>query len=379
MLPQAAQARKAIWEAVDPHTGKRRIDMAFPREFRSSTNEAEMLIRFTWGSIWRVVGSDNYDALVGSPPAGVVFSEWPLADPAAWGIISPILAENNGWVIFPYTPRGKNHGWSLYNSRKDDPKWHVELQTVDDTGLISAEALAEDLADKIAIFGEDQGRALYEQEWYCSFEAAIQGAYYGGEMKRASDDGRICGVPAERGPEVITAWDIGIDDATAIWFAQMVGREVHVIDYYEASGMDVRHYVDVLRERGYSYGEHLMPHDAGYREKGSGKTYAQQAKESNIPGRVRVLPRTDNLLGDINASRQFIAKCWFDEDRCQRGIEALRQYRREWNDKMQTWHQRPQHDWTSHGADAFRYLATGFEAAQPVTLPVRKKRSAWAA
>ena len=377
MLPQQAQARKAIWEAVDPHSGKRRIDMAFPLEIRASTNEGEMLIRFKNGSIWRVVGSDNYDALVGSPPAGVVMSEWPLADPRAWGYLSPILAENGGWAIFAYTPRGKNHGWSLYNGMKSDPKWHVEVKTVDDTGVIDAEALADDLATKIAIESVDQGKALYEQEWFCSFEAAITGAYYGSEMKRATDNDRICGLPVERGPEVHTAWDIGIDDATAIWFAQMVGREVRVVDYYEDSGQDAAHYAGVLNDKGYTYGEHLMPHDAGYREKGTGKTYEQQIGEAGLRGSIRVLPRTNNLIADINTTRQFISQCWFDEKRCDRGIEALRQYRRQWNDKLQTWHQRPLHDWTSHGSDAFRSLATGFEGTKKVKLP-KRTRSPWA-
>ncbi len=380
MLPQQSQARKAIWEAVDPHTGKRRIDMAFPQEIRESTNEGEMLIRFKCGSIWRVVGSDNYDSLVGSPPAGVVMSEFPLADPAALGYLSPILAENGGWMIFAYTPRGMNHGWKLYNGKKNDPKWHVEIKTVDDTGVISPDALAADLSEKEAIFGVDQAKALWEQEWYCSFDAAIAGAYYGSEMKRATDGDRICLLPVERGPEVHTAWDLGIDDATAIWFAQQVGREVRIIDYHADSGMDAANYVQVLKDKGYTYGEALLPHDAGYREKGTGKTYEQQLIEAGMPGRTRVIPRTNNLIGDINTTRQFISKCWFDEKRCERGIEALRQYSRRWNDKMQTWHVKPQHDWTSHGADAFRSLAIGFDnVSSKVKLPKRVRGSAWAA
>ncbi len=363
MLPQAAQARKAIWEAVDPHSGQRRIDLAFPARVRRRTNEAEMLIELVNGSIWRVVGSDNYDALVGSPPAGVVLSEWALADPTAWAYLSPILAENGGWAVFAYTPRGKNHGWSLYQAARRDPDWHCELRTVDDTGVIDRAALIADLRDKQALYGAEQGRALWDQEWYCSFEAAVQGAYWGGELRTAAEEGRITRVPVDRAVPVTTAWDIGIDDATAIWFAQVVGREVRVIDYHEESGRDAAHYVDVLRERGYRYAEHLLPHDAERREIGTGKSYAQLLREAGIEGSVRVLARTRDLLGDINAVRRFLGTCWFDEERCGRGLEALRQYRREWDDRRHTWRQTPLHDWTSHAADAFRLLASGLRPA----------------
>lgn len=182
MLPLASQARKAIWEAVNPHTGKRRIDEAFPAALRASTNDQEMFIRFVNGSTWRVVGSDNYDTLVGSPPAGVVLSEWALAKQEAWAYLSPVLAENGGWALFITTPRGRNHAARMHMAAMDDPVWWAGVQTVADTGAIAQAALDQDLKEKIDLFGAEIGRSLWEQEWYCSFDAATESALIPGSV-----------------------------------------------------------------------------------------------------------------------------------------------------------------------------------------------------
>jgi phage terminase large subunit len=355
MLPEYEQARKAIWTAVNPHTGLRRIDEAFPREIRDSTNEQGMFIRFRNGSTWQVVGSDNYNSLVGAPPAGLVVSEWALADPAAWAYLSPILVENGGWSLFLYTSRGKNHGHSLWQSAKGRPDWHVERQTVEDTKVINPQALVEIKADLIALYGEEDGEALFEQEWYCSFEAAIIGSYYGRIIARLERDKRVTAVPYDPEYPVYTSWDLGIDDSTAIWFAQICGREIRVIDYYEARGQALVQIGMAIKQKGYLYQEHYGPHDMDTREMTTAKTRKQALEEIGIkPIRTgSKLPVADG----INAVRNILPRCIFDEKKCEKGLNALRQYRTDWDDKAKTARKNPKHDWTSHGADAFRELA----------------------
>lgn len=355
MLPEYEQARKAIWSAVNPHTGIRRIDEAFPREIRESTNEQGMFIRFRNGSTWQVVGSDNYNSLVGAPPAGLVVSEWALADPAAWAYLSPILVENGGWALFLYTSRGKNHGHSLYRSAKGREDWHVERQTVDDTGIFDQHALAEAKDDLVALYGEEDGEALFEQEYYCSFDAAVIGSYYGRLIARLERAKRITAVPYDPQFPVYTAWDLGIDDATAVWFAQIIGREVRIIDYLEARGRSLIEIAKQVRSRPYLYEEHYGPHDMDTREMTTAKTRKESLEEVGIrPIRVgSKLPVADG----INAVRNLLPRCVFDEVACEKGLNALRQYRTDWDDKNKTPRKNPLHDWSSHGADAFRELA----------------------
>lgn len=379
-LPEYAQARKALWNAVNAHTGKRRIDEAFPPEIVSRRSEQEMFIELVNGSTWQLIGSDKYDSTVGAGPAGIVYSEWALANPAAWAYHRPMVEENNGWSAFITTPRGKNHAHSMLKRAQQSDRWFAEVSSVTQTGALTSEQLREALEEYQDLYGADAGRAFYEQEYLCSFEAAILGAYFGAEMRQAQDDGRITNVPRDGGAPVHTAWDIGIDDSTAIWFAQVIGREVRVIDYYENSGMDAAHYAGVLREKSYTYGDHMLPHDAGKREIGTGLSYEQQLGRAEIPGKTRIIPRTNDLVGDINQTRAFISTCYFDEKRCGQGIEALRQYRREWDEKKKTWGQRPLHDWSSHAADAFRQLAIGIKPKSKVkSKPRRRPTSAWAA
>lgn len=355
MLPEYEQARKAIWTAVNPHTGIRRINEAFPLEIRESTNEQAMFIRFKNGSTWQVVGSDNYNALVGAPPAGLVVSEWALADPAAWAYLSPILVENGGWALFLYTSRGKNHGHSLYQSAKGRTDWHVERQTVADTKIFSPHALDEAKADLVALYGEEDGEALYEQEYFCSFEAAIIGSYYGRIIARLERDKRIIAVPYDPNYPVYTAWDLGIDDSTAIWFAQIIGREIRVIDYIELRGRALTEIAKEVLQKPYVYREHYLPHDVDTREMTTAETRKQALENVGLrpirPGSR--LPVADG----INAVRNLLPRCVFDEKKCEKGLNALRQYRTEWDDKAKTARKQPRHDWSSHGSDAFRELA----------------------
>jgi phage terminase large subunit len=365
MLPQADQARKAIWDAVNPNTGKRRIDEAFPHDIRESTRENDMFIRFKNGSTWQVVGSDNYNSLVGTPPVGLVLSEWSLADPAAWAYLSPILRDNGGWALFIFTPRGRNHAHKTLLTARKTADWFAETLTVDETRRFSEKDLEEERQSLIDIYGEDDGESSFQQEYYCSFDAAIIGAYFNKELANAEKDGRITQVPYDPNYPVVTAWDIGMSDATAIWFAQiMPGGVVRVIDYYRNVGKDVTHYCEVVNSRGYSYSEHIWPHDGGKGDWGSGKTRPQTAAAHKV--NPRILQQERDVTDGINVARRLIKRCWFDATKCADGLEALRSYRKEWDDKNRCFKDRPLHDWASDPADAFRYLSRGLPSyAQP--------------
>src|SRR5580704_12072582 len=216
MLPAYSQGRKAIWTAVNPHTGKRRIDQAFPHELRANTNEQEMFIRLKNGATWQVLGSDRYDAAVGSPPYGITFSEWALSNPAAWAYLAPIVIENGGWALFITTARGRNHAKSMLDMAQTREDWFSEVLPVNVTGAMSEAAVEQQRVEYTGIFGQEAADALIDQEYYCSFEAAILGAYWGKDMLLAEQQGRICDVPVNPDLPVQTAWDIGVDDAMAI-------------------------------------------------------------------------------------------------------------------------------------------------------------------
>jgi hypothetical protein len=367
MMPEFSHGRRALWEAVNPHTGKKRIDEAFPPEIRKGkANETGMRIELVSGSVWHIVGSDNFDALVGSPPRGVVFSEWALADPRAWGYIEPILEENGGWAIFPYTPRGNNHGKTLYDHARSTDGWFGQVLTAPETGVFTPLQLANIKAGLISIYGPNEGEALFNQEYYCSFEGCVPGAYYSKQMAEARQQGRISAVPYDRSIEVDTWWDLGIDDSMSIWFVQPVGKTFRIIDYYENTGFGLEHYAKVLKERGYVYGNHYMPHDIEVHEMGSGeiaKSRRQVAEGLGIKPIEKVArARNMDIIMNVHipAVRMMLPFCWFDAEKCARGISALEGYRAEYDEEKKKLGNRPMHTWESHAADAFRTGAVGY-------------------
>lgn len=357
MLPEAAQARKAIWDAINPHTGRRRIDEAFPKELRANTREQDMLIRFVNGSTWQVLGSDNYDSLVGSPPVGVVFSEWALAKPDAWTYTRPILAENGGWALFIWTPRGRNHATRAFEAREQDDTWFTLRSPATETDVFTAEQLAKEKAELISETGsEEEGSAKYASEYMVDFNAAVPGSYYGSLMTKAQEDGRICRVPYDPSLKVETAWDLGISDYTTIWFFQQVGREVRAIDYYEVGGEGLQTIVkNAIADKPYVYGNHYLPHDVKVRELGNGGRSRLETLESlgvrNIQVGVPAEPEDR-----VNAARSIIPITWFDAERCAVGLDRLKNYRKAWN-KQRSIYTGPLHDENSHGADAFGEFA----------------------
>lgn len=364
-LPEYAQARKALWAAVNPHTGKRRIDEAFPHVLRETTNEQEMFIRFKNGSTWQLVGSDRYNSLVGAGVAGFTSSEFALSNPSAWGYIRPMLEENNGWAAFITTPRGRNHAHSMLEMAKANPRWFAEVLSVHDTGALSSDRIEESLAEYMALYGEDMGRAQFEQEYECSFNAAILGAFYAREMAAVRREGRIDGeLEALPGRPVHRAWDIGVKDDTSIWWFQVVGTQIFILDCYSASGVGLDHYASVIEDRrkahGWVDGIDFVPHDAKVKEWGSGKTRVETMREFGLKPQLCV---NASKMDGVNAARQALARCVFHERCEEEGLSALEQYRREWDDDKKTFKASEVHDWSSHLADAFRYLALSWRAA----------------
>lgn len=357
-LPEFEQARKAIWTAVNPHTGKRRIDEAFPPEIRESKDEQSMFLRLKNGATWQLIGSDRYNNLVGAGVAGVTFSEFALANPSAWGYIRPMIEENNGWAAFISTPRGRNHFKSLLDMAMSHPNWFAQVLSVHDTGALSPEQIEESLNEYIALYGEDIGRAQFEQEYEVSFNAAILGAFYAREMVAVRREGRVAAIEADPDRPVHRAWDIGVRDDTSIWWFQVVGTQVYVLDCYTASGVGLDHFAAVIEQRGKEYGwksgTDFVPHDARVKEWGTGRTRVETMQGYGL--NPQVVPMASKLDG-INAVRKTLPRCVFHE-RCEEvGIAALEQYRREWDDEKKAFKASEVHDWTSHLADAFRYLA----------------------
>jgi hypothetical protein len=357
LLPTYKQGRNIVWNGFT-RDGRKFLDH-FPKPLVAGENATEMRVTLKNGSIYQVVGTDNIDSLVGTNPVGVVFSEYSLQDPGAWDYIRPILAENGGWAVFIYTARGKNHGYTMLEMARRNDRWFCEVLVAgsgdectkreDGSPVISDEVIEE---ERKAGMPEE----MVQQEFKCSFEAPLVGSYYGPQMMVAENQGRITKVPYDPLLTVDTAWDLGVGDSTSIWFVQQYGMEVRIIDYYENSGEGLAHYAQALKERGYVYGRHYAPHDIKVRELTSGKSRLEVARSLGIP--FTVVPQHDVMDG-IEAVRNLIPICWFDYERCERGIEALRQYRKEWDDKNKCYSKNPLHDWTSHPADAFRYFAMG--------------------
>lgn len=364
MLPQAAQARKAIWSAVNPHTGRKRIDEAFPLELRKTTRENEMAIEFVNGALWQVVGSDNFNSLVGSPPVGVCFSEWALANPQAWSFIRPVLAENGGWAAFITTPRGRNHAAKMYEDAIKDPAWFAQKLSADQTSVFTDAQLTTERNELVRELGADEGEAMFRQEYMVDFAASVPGAFWGRELGALEAGGRTGTVPHATGP-VFTAWDIGFGDTCVIWIVQPDGLGWRFLGCIHGNGAGLDYYANALqdwqkRHPGAVFGGHLWPHDGGNGNFATGETYKQTAEKLGIAP-ITVLERTDNLFNDINTARQALASCAFNtrDPAVEHGFRALQEYVRDWDDERKVFKRMPLHNWASHFADAFRYFAVG--------------------
>lgn len=361
-FPTYKQAKKAVWEGRD-RDGFKFIDH-FPSEYVASKNETDLKLELVNGSIFQLIGTDNIDSIMSTNPIGCVFAEYSLQDPRAWDYIRPILRENGGWAIFDYTPRGKNHGHALYElasklQAEGDLAWFCQRLTVEDTGVLST-------ADIDAERREGMDEDMIQQEYYCSFEGVQRGAVFGLQMEQAERDGRICSVPWQPEFAVSTWWDIGTGDPTAIWFTQDVGREIHVIDYYENAGVGVGidHYVKHLQGMPYVWGTHNGPHDIEAHSFAAGGKSAKEVA-AQLGFRFEVVPRTGSKTDSVNAARTFMQRCYFDKTKTERGRAALTSYHFSYDDRRKIFSDEPYHDWSSNGSDAFQTLAMGHKTAAP--------------
>lgn len=359
MLPTYKQGRSIVWNGFT-RDGRKFLDH-FPPRLVQGKNATEMRITMINDSIYQVVGTDDIDSLVGTNPIGVVFSEYSLHNPNAWNYIRPILAENGGWALFIYTARGRNHGYTLFQMAQSNKKWFCQRLVAGDKGTKRPDGTPV-ISDEIIQEEREAGmeEEMIDQEFFCSFDSAMVGAYYGKQMKAAEEQGRITRVPHEPNLLVETWWDIGVGDSTAIWFVQKHAFEVRIIDYYENSGEGLPHYARVLagqvdggaHRKDYTYSHHIAPQDIKVREFSDGKARIDTARKLGI--RFSVCPK-HRVEDRIESVRSMLPKCWFDEIRCQAGIDGLKSYRKEFDEKKKVFKDNPVHDWTSHPADAFGY------------------------
>lgn len=356
IFPIAEQARKALWTGFTKD-GERIMEQVFPRAIRKSprdfTMNGEMVVELKCGSVWRLMGSDRME-VVGAGPAGVTFSEYALSKPRTWDLVRPMLRETGGWASFITTPRGNNHAKKLFDIAKADPSWFCELQTLFDTRAYDPEqTIAEERASGMP-------EALIRQEYLCDWTAAMVGSVYGDLIEALEKRGDVSAFEHER-DGVFTAWDLGFTDATGIWFFRIgPDKSVDVVDHYEAHGQPLSHYFDVLDEKaathGFQYVKHWLPHDARAKTLQTGASIADQFLARFGANRVAIGPRLD-LLDGIQAGRWLLQRPMRIHSRCEVGIEALKAYRYDYDEDSKTFTRRPVHDWSSHSADAWRYLA----------------------
>ncbi len=358
MLPEATQARKAIWAAVNPKTGKRRIDEAFPQELRKTTRDHEMAIEFKSGASWQVVGSDNFNSLVGASPAGIVYSEWALANPSARAYLRPIIAENQGWELFLYTPRGRNHGLRTLQAAKETPGSFAQVLRASDTKQISQAVLDKELAAYIKEYGQDEGTAFFLQEFDCDFNAPLLGAILGRYVTRAEREGRINNeveIDPEGSPIHISS-DIGFRDTAAWWFWQPKVGGFSLVDYDHDTGLEAKDWIERLKEKGYGIGKIWLPHDARAKTFAAKHSSLEQFAEAFGFDRVEIVPQTSKS-DRINAARSVIDQCEFNEVKCEEGLDGLREWSYEYDEETKTFSKEPKHDWASHPGDGFSYGA----------------------
>lgn len=346
ILPTYSQAKKVIWDA-NTNESKRLLDY-IPREVIESKNGQQMAIRFTNGSLYQLIGSDNIDSLVGTNPKIIIFSEYAIQSPAAWEYLRPILDINKGYALFISTPRGKNHFYDLMCMARNNKSWFCQILSVKDTDVMTEE-------DINAIRAEGVSEELIQQEYYCSFNRGVEGSYYGRIIERAREEKRICNVPYETRSPVHTAWDIGYGDSTAITFWQEIGGEVRIIDFYENQGEGIAHYIKLLQSKPYVYGNHYFPHDAGSGSIQTGRTLQDVAYEQGH--KTIVLERETDIQVGIEAARSLLSIAFIDENKCRHLLKCLENYHKKFNEKTQTYSESPMHDWCSHAADSVRYMA----------------------
>lgn len=349
ILPYYKQARKIIWEGVDS-SGQRYLDV-IPQELIKKQNNQEMVLELVNGSITYMLGSDNIDSIVGTNPIGIFFSEFSLHKPQVWDYLRPILLENGGFAFFNGTPRGRNHLYSMFQAAQADPTWFSQCLDITDTNVMSEQDVESEIENGMA-------RATAKQEFYCSFDAALQGAYYEEPLNRAAANGQHSVFPIDPYIPVDVAWDLGMRDTMVLTLAQRLGRETRIIDVIANNGKGLEWYVNELNKKPYIVREHFLPHDVRVRELGTGKSRLATLRDLGIKN-ITTNPHA-SIEDGINATRKMLYTTWIHANNCKKLIEALKTYRAEYDDVKQVYGS-PIHDWASHYADSVRMLAIALE------------------
>jgi hypothetical protein len=340
IAPTYGQAKRVAWDYLVKYT----------TPLGGTNNISELRVDF-WGRRIQLYGSDNPDSLRGQYFDGVIIDEVGDQNPKIWtDIVRPALTDRKGWCLFIGTPKGHNHFKELRDRAEKEEGWGLlefkasETGVVDDTELKAAK--------------NEMGEDKYRQEFECSFDAAVEGSYYGQMLNELEDKKHMQKIPREEISRTFTAWDLGMGDSTSIWVAQLVGTEVRLIDYYENHGVGLDHYVKWIKDNDYLKAEHILPHDVRVRELGTGKSRLEMLEEAGLE--VKIAPRM-GLDDGIQAVRRLLPRCWFNVPQVQNGLNCLRNYRRDYDEKRKIFYERPLHDWSSHGSDSFRYLALGLD------------------
>lgn len=349
IAPFRQQAKDAAWNYLKRYTEQLVLSV-------DDVRESDLSVQIMGGPVVRLYGADNPNAMRGPYLDGAVLDEYAFMRPSLWGeVVRPMLADRRGWASFIGTPCGHDEFYEVHRKAQANPaEWFSAVLKASETGLLPETELAD--------LRKDMTAEQYEQEMECSFEAAIKGAVYANEIAAAQE--RITSVPYDGSKLVYTAWDIGFGDSTSIWFFQLVGKEVRVIDFYEASGEAAPYYAGILRGKPYNYDTCYLPHDADNGQSATGHSFNEVMQSNRF--KTEVVPKL-GLEEGINAARMMFSRCYFDAKRCERGLEALKNYRWDYNEKMGELKTRPVHNWASHAADAFRYLAT---IADDITKPM---------
>jgi hypothetical protein len=340
IAPTYGQAKRVAWDYLVKYT----------EPLGGTNNISELRVDF-WGRRIQLYGSDNPDSLRGQYFDGVIIDEVGDQNPKIWtDIVRPALTDRKGWCLFIGTPKGHNHFKELRDRAANEDGWGLlefkasETGVVDDTELKAAK--------------NEMGEDKYRQEFECSFDAAVEGSYFGQILNELEEKKHMQEIPREELSRTFTAWDLGMGDSTSIWVAQLVGTEVRLIDYYENHGVGLDHYVKWIKDNDYLKAEHILPHDVRVRELGTGKSRMEMLEEAGLE--VKIAPRM-GLDDGIQAVRRLLPRCWFNVPKVQTGLNCLRNYRRDYDEKRKIFYERPLHDWSSHGSDSFRYLALGLD------------------
>lgn len=340
IAPTYGQAKRVAWDYLVKYT----------EPLGGTANISELRVDF-WGRRIQLYGSDNPDSLRGQYFDGVILDEIGDQNPKIWtDIIRPALSDRKGYCLFIGTPKGHNHFKELRDRAEKEDGWGLLEFKASETGVVDEQELKQAKNE----MGEDK----YLQEFECSFNSSVEGSFYGKILNELEEKKHMQEIPYEELSRTFTAWDLGMGDSTSIWVAQLVGSEIRLIDYYENHGVGLDHYVKWIRDNDYIKAEHILPHDVRVREMGTGKSRLEMLEEAGLE--IKIAPRM-SLDDGIQAVRRMLPRCWFNMPKVETGLNCLRNYRRDYDEKRKIFYERPLHDWSSHGSDSFRYLALGLD------------------